>query len=224
MTDTVTAAQSIAGDLALAIHQGLLLPGEQVPSQAKLMKSYGVAMATAASALAKLAAAGLTRVEPGRGTFVADHRRFPSPNAVLDVMAAAAVCRTLAATAVPAGRRATVGVGGHPDWDTGSADPEKVWAPRSVDVAALNALDRHLLRWLSEALLLAARRLVSSGPTDGDAHLIEAARAILRDGAQRPPGQPPIAEYGGPVPVAEDVALRIWPERAAPADPNGPPF
>ncbi|HKT04959.1 MAG TPA: winged helix-turn-helix domain-containing protein [Rugosimonospora sp.] len=224
MSDTATAADRIAGDLALAIHQGLLAPGEQVPSQTKLMRSYGVAMATASSALSKLATAGLTRAEPGRGTFVADHRRSLNPNIVLEVMAAASVCRTLAATVVPAGRRASVGVGGHPDWNSSSADPDKVWPPRRVDVAALNALDRHLLRWMSEALLLAARRLVSAGRTDSDTHLVEAARAILRDGARRPSGQPPIAEHGGPVPPGEDVALRIWPERSAPADPAGPPF
>jgi DNA-binding transcriptional MocR family regulator len=219
-----TGAARIAGDLALAIHQRLLLPGDRVPSQAKLMRSYGVAMATAASALSKLAAAGLTRAEPGRGTFVADYRRSLSPNVVLDVMAAAWICRAMAATHVPVGQPATVGVGGHPDWDNPAADPDKVWPPRTVAVPALNALDRHLLRWMSEVFLSAARRLVSSGPSDSDVHLIEAARAVLRDGAQRPAGQPAIAEMGGPTPPDEDVVLRIWPERGEPSDPNGPPF
>jgi len=111
-----------------------------------------------------------------------------------------------------------------PDWHDSTADPEKVWPPRTVDVSALNALDRHLLRWMSEAFLAAARRLVSVGQTDSDVHLVEAARAVLRDGARRPARQPAIAEQGGPTPADEDVALRIWPERGAPMDPNGPPF
>lgn len=69
MTDsTETPAERIAGDLALAIHQGLIRGGERLPSQTKLMKSYKVAMGTAASALAKLSAAGLTRGETGRGS------------------------------------------------------------------------------------------------------------------------------------------------------------
>lgn len=65
-------AACIAADLAQAIHLGLIQPGEQLPSQSKLRQSYGVATATAQSALNKLAATGLTRSEAGRGTFAVD--------------------------------------------------------------------------------------------------------------------------------------------------------
>ncbi|MER7666427.1 GntR family transcriptional regulator [Streptomyces sp. NPDC096193] len=42
-------AERIAGDLALAIHQGLIRGGERMPSQKELMAAYGVAMGTAAA-------------------------------------------------------------------------------------------------------------------------------------------------------------------------------
>ena len=66
--------------------------------------------------------------------------------------------------------------------------------------------------------------MTGAGLADADAHLVAAARAILRDGGRRPGGQPPIALSGGPAPADEDVALRIWPERGRPIDPDGPPF
>lgn len=217
-------ADGIAGDLALAIHQGLIRPDERLPTQKALMKSYGVAMGTAASALAKLAAAGLTRGEPGRGTFATNPRRAFTPNPILDVLAASSMCRSLAAMSF--GRNTsspTLEVGGSPDWNT-AYETENTMPPRRVDVAALADLDRHVLRWMSEAFLAAARRLVAAGVGDADTHLIASARAILRDGGQRPEGQAPIAISGGPAPADEDVVLRIWPERGDPLDPNGPPF
>ncbi|MGW9031566.1 winged helix-turn-helix domain-containing protein [Streptomyces sp. NPDC055722] len=224
MTEPATpSAELIAGDLAMAIYVGAIRPDHQLPSQTKLMESYGVAVGTASSALRKLAAAGLIRTEPGRGTFaVPQHRGTPSP--VMEVMAAASVCRSLAA--MDFGQSADnpkVPVGGDPAWLTEYED-EKTMPGRMVDVLALTGIDRHVLRWMSEAFLTAARRLVANGQSDADAHLLEAARAILRDGAKRPEGQPGIAHWGGPVPGDEDVILRIWPERAAPRDPNGPRF
>jgi DNA-binding transcriptional regulator YhcF (GntR family) len=211
---TETPAERIAGDLALAIHQGLIRPGEKLPSQSKLMDSYGVAVGTVSSALAKLQAAGLIRTAVGVGTFAEDPDRLWHSSAVLDIMAAAAMCRDLAA--ITFGSNAdhpTMTVGGSPDWDDPHADPEKVMPPRRVDVSALAALDRHVLRWMSEAFLTAARRMVGSGQSDADVHLIASARAILRDGARRPERQPGIAHMGGPIPDDEDVASRIWPER-----------
>lgn len=81
------------------------------------MNSYKVAMDTAAAALAKLSAAGLSRGEPGRGTFAVDlDRARPMP--VLEVMAAASLCRQVAAASFPPGAVPTVGVGGDPEWNT----------------------------------------------------------------------------------------------------------
>lgn len=237
MPSSETPAERIAGDLALAIHRGLIRPGGKLPPQSKLMASYGVATATASSALGKLAAAGLTYSVPGSGTFAKRTEVLFAPNPILDVLAASALCRNLAAvTFGPDTDVPTLAIGGSPDWDDPHADPEKVLPPRHVDVSALAGLDRHLLRWMSEAFLTAARRLVGAGTSDADVHLIESARAILRDGGRRPESQPGIAYYGGPRPEDEEVAHRIWPERRPdpartinPQDPwggysNEPPF
>lgn len=227
MTDENPAA-CIAADLALAIHRGLIQPGEQLPSQSKLRESYGVAAATAQSALNKVSATGLTRSVPGRGTFAVDgyDARFFEHSPVLDVLDAADICRHLAALSHGPGSPMprTVDVGGRPGWDDPHADPEKTMPPRKVEVTALVGLDRHILRWMSEAFVEAARRIVGSGEIPADQHLIASARAILRDGGRRPDDQPGIAWIGGPQPWAEDIVLRIWPERALPPGPDDPPF
>jgi hypothetical protein len=109
--------------------------GERLPSQTQLMAAYEVAMGTAAAALAKLAAAGLSRGKPGRGTFAVDlDRARPLP--VLEVMAAASLCRQVAATSFPPGTAVTMGVGGDRDENTEYAH-EKTAPPRQVDVSAL---------------------------------------------------------------------------------------
>lgn len=231
MSEISKPAETIAADLALAIHQGSIQPGAQLPSQSHLAKAYGVAMGTAASAMSKLQTAGLVTTVPGAGTYATIRRTGPSP--VLDILAAASMCRALASiTFGPADRgpdaRPTLEVGGDPNWDDPHRDPEKMLPPRQVNVTELAGLDRHLLRWMSEALLSAARRVVGSGVVDTDEHLVAAARAILRDGARRPENQPGIAHLSGKDSWDEDVTLRIWPERAEsqwPASwPEGAPF
>jgi len=215
---TETASEQIAGDLALAIHKGLIRPGEQLPSQTHLMRSYDVAMGTAASALRKLVAVGLVRTERGRGAYAVDQDRLFRRAPILDVLAAASVLRHLAARTFGGNAGPpTVEVGGSRDWDDPHADPEKTMPPRRVDVSALAALDRNVLRWMSEALLTEARRLAGAGDVvPSDDHLLLTARSILHEGGRRPERQPGIAWDGGPIPAAEDVAFRIWPERRRP--------
>ncbi|MER5602333.1 GntR family transcriptional regulator [Streptomyces sp. NPDC002265] len=222
---TENSPELIAGDLAVAIHQGSIRDGERLPSQAKLARSYGVSSGTAAAALARLAAAGLIRTVPGSGTFALTRQDLVETNPVLDVLAAASVCRTLAGMESGPGKpdssALAVGGGSHREsvWED-----EETMPSRRLDVGVLAGLDRHVLRWMSEAYVSAARALVAHGVSDADRHLIESARAILRDGGRRPKDQPAIARAGGPQSADEDAVLRIWPERGEPRDPGGPPF
>ncbi|MEV5721497.1 GntR family transcriptional regulator [Amycolatopsis mediterranei] len=66
---------AIADDLRERIARGELPPGARVPSTRRLAADHGVAMATAAKALAQLSQEGLVRAEPRSGTVVADRDR-----------------------------------------------------------------------------------------------------------------------------------------------------
>lgn len=62
--------RQIADHLRSAIEKGRLQPGEQLPSEARLMQHYGVARMTIRSALRLLADEGLVTAEHGRGVYV----------------------------------------------------------------------------------------------------------------------------------------------------------
>jgi AcrR family transcriptional regulator len=62
---------TIAADLRSRIRAGLLRPGDRVPSTRQLTRESGVALATAAKALAVLRQEGLVRTVPRVGTVVA---------------------------------------------------------------------------------------------------------------------------------------------------------
>jgi len=62
----------IADELRERITRGELPPGARVPSTRRLAADHGVALATAAKALAQLTQEGLVRAEPRSGTVVAD--------------------------------------------------------------------------------------------------------------------------------------------------------
>jgi DNA-binding transcriptional regulator YhcF (GntR family) len=69
----------IADDLRRRITRGELAPGAKVPSTRRIAAEWGVAMATAAKALATLAQEGLVRAEPRSGTVVAELGRTANP-------------------------------------------------------------------------------------------------------------------------------------------------
>ncbi|HKR52644.1 MAG TPA: GntR family transcriptional regulator [Pseudonocardiaceae bacterium] len=65
----------IADELRQQITSGELVPGQRVPSEAELMRRYGVSRGTARQGLALLEAAGLVRAVHGKGRFVDVERR-----------------------------------------------------------------------------------------------------------------------------------------------------
>lgn len=65
--------RQIADHLRDAIDRGQLSQGDKVPSEAQLMKHYGVARMTIRNALQVLQSEGLTVAEHGRGVFVRSH-------------------------------------------------------------------------------------------------------------------------------------------------------
>ncbi|MEU7871059.1 TetR/AcrR family transcriptional regulator C-terminal domain-containing protein [Dactylosporangium sp. NPDC049140] len=77
-------SQRIVARIRTAIAAGDLRPGDRVPSTRELMRTYGVAMATATKALTSLRQEGLVEPQPGIGTVVARRPRArasaaPSP-------------------------------------------------------------------------------------------------------------------------------------------------
>lgn len=94
---------------------------------------------------------------------------------------------------------------------------------RRIDATALVGLDRSVVRALGDTFRARVRQIVDHGAGPGDQTLIDAARAIVRDGGRRPDGQQAIALYPG---LDEDdgVAYQLWPHRADPPGPDDPPF
>ncbi|WP_206789501.1 GntR family transcriptional regulator [Amycolatopsis sp. MtRt-6] len=70
---------AIADQLRDRIARGELPPGARVPSTRRLAADHGVAMATAAKALALLSQEGVVRAEPRSGTVVAGRERRGGP-------------------------------------------------------------------------------------------------------------------------------------------------
>jgi DNA-binding transcriptional regulator YhcF (GntR family) len=75
----------IVRELRRRIEAGELRPGERVPSTRRIAQEWGVAMVTAARALARLREDGLVRAVPRVGTVVADPVEQVRPRAVRPV-------------------------------------------------------------------------------------------------------------------------------------------
>ncbi|MER7280743.1 TetR/AcrR family transcriptional regulator C-terminal domain-containing protein [Dactylosporangium sp. NPDC000244] len=74
----------IVARIRAAIAAGDLRPGDRVPSTRELMRTYGVAMATATKALTALRQEGLVEPQPGIGTVVARRPRSPAAGPAAD--------------------------------------------------------------------------------------------------------------------------------------------
>ncbi|WP_028927807.1 TetR/AcrR family transcriptional regulator C-terminal domain-containing protein [Pseudonocardia acaciae] len=72
----------IADELAARIDAGELRAGDRVPSTREITQTWGVAMATATKALARLRERGLVHPQPGRGTLVTARESGLSPHRV----------------------------------------------------------------------------------------------------------------------------------------------
>jgi GntR family transcriptional regulator len=66
------AYKQIADAIRSAIASGELGPGAKVPSEAELVRTFGVAQGTVRNALSQLRTEGLLRAEHGKGVFVRD--------------------------------------------------------------------------------------------------------------------------------------------------------
>lgn len=60
----------IADGLAQQIREGVLAPGDQLPSESEVIKRYGGSVGTVRKAVAELRTAGLVETHHGRGSFV----------------------------------------------------------------------------------------------------------------------------------------------------------
>lgn len=63
-------AEEVAEQIRLKINSGAYQPGEQLPIEADLMKSFGVGRSSVREAVRILANSGLLRVQQGVGTFI----------------------------------------------------------------------------------------------------------------------------------------------------------
>ncbi|MEJ2675982.1 MAG: GntR family transcriptional regulator, partial [Acidihalobacter sp.] len=62
--------RQIYGTLAEEMQQGILRPGQRLPTEPELAERFGVNRHTLRRAMAELRDDGLVRIERGRGTFV----------------------------------------------------------------------------------------------------------------------------------------------------------
>ncbi|MGW2250448.1 aminotransferase-like domain-containing protein [Kitasatospora sp. NPDC001660] len=91
----------IADEIATAITDGRLRPGEQLPTQRAFARRRGIAASTAGRVYRELARRGLTTGEVGRGTFVRADQRAPGTHVPLAEPAGAPVDLELNYPVVP---------------------------------------------------------------------------------------------------------------------------
>lgn len=71
MLNKTLVPQSVAREIQSMITDGVLQPGDKIPSQREFSQKFGISRASLREALLTLETLGLLKTEPGRGTFVA---------------------------------------------------------------------------------------------------------------------------------------------------------
>src|ERR1041384_7586826 len=72
-------AQGVVEQISGSIRQGLLKPGEKLPTESSMMAQHGVSRTVVREAISHLQASGLVQTRHGIGTFVLE----PAPSAGL---------------------------------------------------------------------------------------------------------------------------------------------
>jgi GntR family transcriptional regulator, transcriptional repressor for pyruvate dehydrogenase complex len=67
-------AHSLVDDFGVRIRDGVLRPGDKLPTESEIMQAFGVSRTVVREALSKLQAAGLVETHHGVGTFVLQQR------------------------------------------------------------------------------------------------------------------------------------------------------
>ena len=67
-------AHSLVDDFGVRIRDGVLRPGDKLPTESEIMQAFGVSRTVVREALSKLQAAGLVETHHGIGTFVLQQR------------------------------------------------------------------------------------------------------------------------------------------------------
>lgn len=76
-TKVATKTQRIVSELRKRIEGGALAPGTEVPSQADIVRDYGVSRTVSRAVMSELERQGLVYNRPGQRAVVREHRRYP---------------------------------------------------------------------------------------------------------------------------------------------------
>ena len=144
MAETETAAERLAGQIALDIRQGRIAPGGPLPAAGVLARDHRARPADVEQALVRLAVAGLAVPGPD-GTLAA-----APPGPLLDITAAAAMCRRLTAAGPVPGR---------PGAQAALEELGARFADAARQAMRTGGLGGH------EPLLRAAREILADGPS-----------------------------------------------------------
>lgn len=80
--DSASLIDSIRGALLGKILSGELRPGDRLPAERDMAAQLGVSRSSLHHAVLQLETQGFLKIEPRRGTVVADYRKHPTPSSL----------------------------------------------------------------------------------------------------------------------------------------------